>query len=96
MLKDQIFYHLLKQKLDNNKIYEDIIEYKLDNKTLIFTIKIIPNKDHVIYIAKDITNEKKYKKILEEIKKIDKLTGFLTKEAFINKIKKIIELNPNS
>jgi hypothetical protein len=55
-------------KLKHNKIYEDIIKYRIKNKTLFFILKIISYKNYIIYMAKDISNEKKYKQILEEKK----------------------------
>jgi hypothetical protein len=42
-----------------------------------FVLKVIPYNNYIIiYIAKDITNEKKYKEILNYIKNKDSLTGF--------------------
>jgi len=94
LVSDEI-YNSINDKLKHRKNIEEVIPIKKRNKQSYILVKFIHYEEYMITVGKDITKEKNYEQLLKDAKERDELTGFLTKDAFMEKAKEIIAQNPD-
>jgi len=82
-LHDSVFYKEMWDTITKGKIYENVVINKKKNGELFYLLdKIVPINGYYISLGKDITNEKKYFHLIEELKFKDPITGLYNKEGF--------------
>ena len=82
-LHDEMFYKELWETIKKGKIFESVIINKKRDGSIFYLLdKIVPVGDYYISLGKDITNEKKYFHLIEELKFKDPITGLYNKEGF--------------
>jgi len=82
-LHPDVYYKELWDTITKGKIYENVLINKKKNGEIFYLLdKIIPINGYYISLGKDITNEKKYFHLIEELKFKDPVTGLYNKEGF--------------
>jgi len=89
---DEIFYKEMWDTILKGKIYENVIINKKKDGSLFYLLdKIVPVKEYFISLGKDITNEKKYFHLIEELKFKDPVTGLYNKEGFFKNAREYLK-----
>ena len=90
-LHNAAFYKEMWDKITKGKVFESVIINKTKDGKLFYLLdKIVPVGDFYISLGKDITNEKKYFHLIEELKYKDPITGLYNKDGFFKNAKEYL------
>lgn len=91
-LHDKAFYQDMWDKITKGRVFESVIINRRKDGTLFYLLdKIVPVGDFYISLGKDITNEKKYFHLIEELKYKDPITGLYNKDGFFKNAKEYLK-----